>query len=124
LLSNPTASRPPQHLSAGDGHKNRFPEKKCQPWEYFFRLPKRQLGAAFGSRLTRKGRQTAEPLEVGRSTSLLIRIADQEFQATAIIRSCYPGIAMGLEFTFLSNADRSALRSVIARLKEFDTVSG
>jgi hypothetical protein len=68
--------------------------------------------------------QTAEPMEVGRSTSLLIRIADQEFQATAIVRSCYPGIAMGLEFTFLSNADRSTLRSVIARLEEFDTVSG
>jgi hypothetical protein len=68
--------------------------------------------------------QTAEPMEVGRNTSLLIRIADQQFQATAVVRSSDPGMAMRLEFTFLSNADRSTLRSVIARLEEFNTVSG
>jgi hypothetical protein len=70
--------------------------------------------------------QTHEPMEVGRNTSLLIQIADAEFQASAIVRSCYPGIAMGLEFTFLSNNDRSTLRALISRLKEkeFDSVSG
>jgi hypothetical protein len=68
--------------------------------------------------------QTREPLEVGHRTFLLIKVADQEFQATAIVRSCYPGMAMGVEFTYLSNANQSTLRSVIARLQEFHTVSG
>lgn len=67
---------------------------------------------------------TAEPLDVGRSLSVLIKIADHEFETAAIVRSCYPGMAMGLEFTFLSNTDRAALRSVIARLKELDIVPG
>lgn len=68
--------------------------------------------------------QTSEPLEVGRSTSLTIKIAHSQFDATAIVRSCYPGAAMGLEFTFLSNADRRTLQLMIAHLKQFDTVSG
>jgi hypothetical protein len=67
---------------------------------------------------------TAEPMEIGRSLSLVIKIADHEFEAVSIVRSSYPGIAMGLEFTFLSNTARSTLRSVLARLKELDTVSG
>ncbi|HXP46540.1 MAG TPA: PilZ domain-containing protein [Terriglobales bacterium] len=67
--------------------------------------------------------QTSDPLEVGRSTSLSIKIAHNEFKATAIVRSCYPGIAMGLEFTFLSNTDRRTLQRLIAHLTEYDTVS-
>ncbi len=68
--------------------------------------------------------QTSDPLEVGRSTLLVIKVAHNEFNATAVVRSCYPGAAMGLEFTFLSNADRRTLQLLIAHLKEFDTVSG
>jgi len=67
---------------------------------------------------------TAEPAEVGRNLSLLIKIADHEFEAVGIVRSSYPGLAMGLEFTFLSNSDRSTLRSAITRLKELDVVPG
>jgi len=67
---------------------------------------------------------TSDPLEVGRSISLAITIGQNEFKATAIVRSCYPGMAMGLEFTFLSNADRRTLQRLIAHLKEYDTVSG
>jgi len=66
---------------------------------------------------------TSDPLEVGRSTSLSIKIAHNEFKATAIVRSCYPGIAMGMEFTFLSNADRRTLQHLITQLREFDAVS-
>ena len=65
---------------------------------------------------------TADPAEVGRSLALLVKIADHEFEAVGIVRSTYPGIAMGLEFTFLSNTDRGTLRSAIARLKEMDVV--
>lgn len=68
--------------------------------------------------------QTSDPLEVGRSTLLAIKVAHNQFNATAIVRSCYPGAAMGLEFTFLSNADRRTLQRLIAHLKQFDTVSG
>jgi len=67
---------------------------------------------------------TAEPTEVGHSLSLLVKVAGQEFETVAIVRSCCPGIAMGLEFTFLRNTDRSTLRCVIARLKELNTVPG
>ena len=67
--------------------------------------------------------QTSDPLEVGRSTSLSIKIAHNEFKATAIVRSCYPGVAMGMEFTFLSNTDRRTLQRLIADLTEFDFVS-
>jgi hypothetical protein len=67
--------------------------------------------------------QTSDPLEVGRNASLSIKIAHDEFEATAVVRTCYPGIAMGLEFTFLSNADRRTLQRLIAHLREFDIVS-
>jgi len=69
---------------------------------------------------------TTDPMEVGRSLSLLVKIADRQFEAAAIVRSSYPGIAMGVEFTFLSNNDRATLRSVLHRLKELntDTVAG
>jgi len=68
--------------------------------------------------------QTTEPMEVGRNLLVKIKIVDCEFEAAAIVRSSYEGIAMGLEFTFLSNTDRATLRSVLHRLKDLDTVSG
>ena len=68
--------------------------------------------------------QTSDPIEVGRNLSVKIKVGDNEFDAAAIVRSSYEGIAMGLEFTFLSNTDRSTLRAVLARLKELDTVAG
>lgn len=67
--------------------------------------------------------QTRQPLDVGRSVSLSIKIAHNEFKATAIVRSCYPGMAMGMEFTFLSNTDRHTLQRLMAHLREFDVVS-
>ena len=67
--------------------------------------------------------QTNDPLEVGRSTWLSIKIAHTEFRATAIVRTCYPGIAMGMEFTFLSTTNRRTLQRLIADLREFDFVS-
>ncbi|MFZ3210610.1 MAG: PilZ domain-containing protein [Terriglobales bacterium] len=68
--------------------------------------------------------QTPEPMEVGSSLSLLVKVTGQEFETAAIVRSCCPGIGMGLEFTFLRSSDGSTLRCVIARLKELDTVPG
>ena len=67
--------------------------------------------------------QTGDPMEVGRSASLSIKIAHHEFRATAVVRTCYPGTAMAMEFTFLSNADRRTLQRLIAHLTEFDIVS-
>jgi len=67
--------------------------------------------------------QTNRPLEVGRNTLLSIKVGHSEFQATAIVRTCYPGTAMGMEFTFLSNTDRRTLQRLIADLREFDFVS-
>ena len=67
--------------------------------------------------------QTSQPLDVGRSTTLSIKVAHNEFKATAIVRTCYPGTAMGMEFTFLSNTDRRTLQRLIADLTEFDFVS-
>jgi PilZ domain len=66
---------------------------------------------------------TDQPMHAGRSVSLLLSIGDHEFQAAAIVRSCYPGLAMGLEFTFLSSTDRSTLRALITRLKEMEAVA-
>jgi PilZ domain len=66
---------------------------------------------------------TTDPLNVGRSVSLLIKVGNQEFEAVAIVRSSIPGIAMGLEFTFLHNSERVTLRAIIARLKELDLVA-
>ncbi len=67
--------------------------------------------------------QTRDPLEVGRSVALSIKIAHNEFRATAVVRTCYPGTAMAMEFTFLSNTDRRTLQRLIAHLGEFDIVS-
>jgi len=67
--------------------------------------------------------QSSDPLEVGQNVSLSIKIAHNELKATAVVRSCYTTSGMGLEFTFLSNADRQTLQRLIAHLKEFDVVS-
>jgi len=67
--------------------------------------------------------QTVDPLEVGRGVSLSIKVAHHEFKAAAVVRSSYMASGMGLEFTFLSNADRSTLQRLIDHLKEFDVVS-
>jgi len=67
--------------------------------------------------------QTSRPLDVGRSTALSIKVGHSEFQATAIVRTCYPRTAMGMEFTFLSNTDRRTLQRLIADLTEIDFVS-
>mgnify|MGYP005814782253 CR=1 FL=1 len=62
--------------------------------------------------------QTSRPLDVGRSATLSIKIAHIELQATAIVRTCFPGTGMGMEFTFLSNSDRRTLQRLIADLRE------
>jgi hypothetical protein len=64
--------------------------------------------------------QTSHPLEVGRRATLSLKVAHNEFQANAIVRACYPGSAMGMEFTFLSKTDRRTLQRLIAHLREFD----
>jgi len=66
--------------------------------------------------------QISEPLEVGRRLTLLIKIVHTELEATGVIRVRYPGIGMGIEFTFMSKADRRTLNRLIAHLEEFDTV--
>ena len=66
--------------------------------------------------------QTGQLLDVGRSTTLSIKVAHNEFQATAIVRTCYPKTGMGMEFTFLSKNDRRTLQRLIAHLREFDVV--
>ncbi len=62
--------------------------------------------------------QTSRPLDVGRSATLSIKIAHSELQATAIVRTCFPSIGMGMEFTFLSNADRRTLQRLMTDLRE------
>ena len=66
--------------------------------------------------------QTSQPLDVGRTATLSITVANKEFQATAVVRTCYPRTAMGMEFTFLSKIDRRTLQHLIAHLREFDVV--
>jgi len=66
--------------------------------------------------------QISEPVEVGRRLTLLAKIGNAELEVTGVVRVRYPGIAMGIEFTFMSKADRHTLSGLIAHLEEFDTV--
>lgn len=67
--------------------------------------------------------QRGDPLPVGRNIWLSIKIADAEFQAAGIVRSRHPRMAKGVEFTFMSNADRRTLNRLIAELRELDNTS-
>ena len=67
--------------------------------------------------------QIGKPLEVGRRLTLLMRIGTTELEVTGVVRVRYPGIAMGIEFTFMSKADQHALTRLIAQLEEFDMVA-
>jgi PilZ domain len=61
---------------------------------------------------------TNKGLEVGRRVSLSIKIGQDQFQAVGIVRARYSRIATGIEFTFMSSADRRILERLIEHLKE------
>jgi len=65
--------------------------------------------------------ETSRPEYVGRKVKLLIRIGHSELEALGVVRNYYPRVAMGIEFTFMSNADRHTLDRLIAGLRELDT---
>jgi hypothetical protein len=65
--------------------------------------------------------ETSNPNHVGHRVELWIRIGHSELEALGVVRVRYPRIAMGIEFTFMSNADRRTLERLIANLKESDT---
>lgn len=67
--------------------------------------------------------QTNEPMEVGGRLTLLINTGTTELEATGVVRTHYPARAMGVEFTFMSKADRRALSRLINQLEEFQNVS-
>jgi len=65
--------------------------------------------------------QTSRPDYVGRRVKVWIRIGHSELEALGVVRNHDPRIAMGIEFTFMSNADRQTLDRLIAGLRELDT---
>jgi hypothetical protein len=65
--------------------------------------------------------ETSRPEYVGHRVRLWIRIGHSEMEALGVVRGHYPRIAMGVEFTFMSNADRRTLEHLIAGLTELDT---
>jgi len=67
--------------------------------------------------------QTSETLDIGRRITLLIKTGTIELEVTGVVRAHYARLAMGIEFTFMSKADRQALAQLVTRLEEFDTVS-
>jgi len=67
--------------------------------------------------------QTDEPLEVARRVALLIKTGAVELEATGVVRTHYARMAMGIEFTFMSKADRQTLAQLVSHLEECDTVS-
>jgi len=67
--------------------------------------------------------QTSHPLDVGRRLTLLVKTGTTELEVTGVVRAHYPARAMGIEFTFMSKADRRALARLIDQLEEFQTVS-
>jgi hypothetical protein len=60
--------------------------------------------------------ETSRPNYTGDRVKLWIRIGYSELEALGVVRGHYPRIAMGIEFTFLSNADRRTLERLIAGL--------
>ncbi len=66
--------------------------------------------------------ETGDPLNVGHRVKLLIKVADTQIEANAVVRASYPASAMGIEFTFMSDADRRKLTYLIAQLEQCDPV--
>ncbi len=64
--------------------------------------------------------QAGEPLQIGRRVALFMKIGYTELETTGVVRVCYPGMAMGVEFMFMSNADRRVLTGLIAQLQKSD----
>jgi len=66
--------------------------------------------------------ETGRPHFVGHRLELWIRIGQCELQALGVVRVRHPRTAMGIEFTFMSNAHRRTLEHLIANLRETETV--
>jgi len=64
--------------------------------------------------------QISEPPEIGRKVSLLMKTAQAEIETIGVVRFRYPGLGMGIEFTFMSKADRRALQRLISHLEKLD----
>ncbi|HYX69505.1 MAG TPA: PilZ domain-containing protein, partial [Terriglobales bacterium] len=61
--------------------------------------------------------QTADPVRVQSPLRLLMRIADIELDYRGVVRTCHPGVGMGVEFTEpVSPADGVRLRFLFQRL--------
>lgn len=55
-------------------------------------------------------------LPVGTKVELLLRVAEVTVNCTAEVRTSHPGVGMGMAFEQMSEADRGALETAIARL--------
>ncbi len=61
--------------------------------------------------------QTAEPLRVQSALRLLMKVADIDLDYRGVVRTCHPGVGMGIEFTEPSTqADGVRLRFLFQRL--------
>ena len=56
-------------------------------------------------------------LPVGTKLKMLIQVAEVTVNCGATVRTSHPGVGMGLEFEQLSETDRGALETAIARLR-------
>jgi hypothetical protein len=65
--------------------------------------------------------ETGNPLQTGRTLTLLIKIGNHEIRAAGVVRVSYPGVAMGIEFTHLNPADQRTLNELISQLKAAET---
>lgn len=61
------------------------------------------------------------PLQTGRTLTLLIKIGNHEIRAAGVVRVFYEGVAMGIEFTHLNPADQRTLNELISQLKAAET---
>jgi len=66
--------------------------------------------------------ETNRPDFTGHRLELWIRVGQFELQALGVVRVRYPRTAMGIEFTFLSNAHMRTLERLIASLRESETL--
>jgi hypothetical protein len=60
--------------------------------------------------------ETGIPLRTGRTVKLLLKIGNHEIRAAGVVRVCYAGVAMGIEFTHLHPADQRTLHELIPQL--------
>ncbi len=61
--------------------------------------------------------KTDRPYVEGTTIKLLIKVQETEIDTLGVVRACYAGIGMGVEFIAASHADALRLRSLIQKLE-------